>query len=278
MAQSIPQLKDGEQTVFFQAGGEWCFLRTPSGYRANSAQGNAVPCVIHCHGNRGYVRDGEADWLDDENKSIFVRMLVDAGIAVGSSHATGNHWGATAAVAANAALFDALVGEANVDTGRMGLMGGGLGGALVWNSATGPLAGKVRAAVLQQAVLSYDSIVRNHKFKGQLLEAYGIPADTPDDLAVSSLAYNDPLNRTRLLASQNGTETASLLPEVLFVHGDVDENILFEENPIVLSKELDALGGAYSFQTYQGVGHATYDLGERAAKDVTDFFRRTFAL
>ena len=113
MAQPIPQLKDGEQTVFFRAGGEWCYLRTPSGYRANPAQGSVVPCVIHCHGNGGYVRDGEADWLDDENKSIVVRMLVDAGIAVGSSHATGNHWGTTAAVAANAALFDALVGEAH---------------------------------------------------------------------------------------------------------------------------------------------------------------------
>ncbi|MCH8110291.1 MAG: prolyl oligopeptidase family serine peptidase, partial [Chloroflexi bacterium] len=264
--------------VFFQAGGEWCFLRTPPGYRASPAQGNAVPCVIHCHGNRGYVRDGEAEWLDDENRSVFLRTLVDAGIAVSGSHATGNHWGTPSAVAANAALYDALVGETNVDSARMGLMGGGLGGALVWNSATGPLAGKIRAAVLQQAVLSHDSIVRNHKFKDQLLEAYGIPADAPDDLAISSLAYNDPLNRTRLLASQNGAKTAALLPEVLFVHGDMDENILFKENPIPLSKELDAIGGAYSFQTYQGVGHATYDLGERAAKDITDFFKRTFTL
>ncbi len=278
MAQSIPQLNDGEQTVFFQAGGEWCFLRTPSGYQANPVQGNAVPCVIHCHGNEGYVRDGEADWLDVEIRSVFVRTLVNAGIAVSGSHATGNHWGTPSAVAANAALYNALVGEANVDKERMGLMGGGLGGALVWNSVTGPLAGRIRAAVLQQAVLSHDSIVRNHKFKDQLLEAYGVPADAPDDLAVSSLAYNDPLNRTRLLASQNGTKTASLLPEVLFVHGDVDENILFEENPIALSKELDAFGGAYSFQIYQGVGHATYDLGEIAAKDITDFFKRTFAL
>jgi len=54
------ELKDGEQKVFFKSGGEWCYLWTPPGYN----QDKSVPLVIHHHGARGYVREGEADWID----------------------------------------------------------------------------------------------------------------------------------------------------------------------------------------------------------------------
>lgn len=280
MADLIPILKDGEQTVFFQVGGEWCYLRTPSSY---AVSGTPVPCVIQCHGNSGYVREGEyvistTDTLDDEGKSIFIRSLVDAGISVAGSHAAGSAWGRPDAVAANAALFVALLEHSNVDPQLMGMLGGGLGGAALWNAVTGPLAGRVRAAGLQQATLSFESVIRNHKFKGTLLEAYGIPQDADDDLAVAALAYDDPLNRTRLLKAEKGVATATLLPEVLFVHGDQDDNMLYEENPLALSKVLDACGVAYSFKLYRGIGHATYALGETAARDITDFFKKAFAL
>ena len=273
---SLPQLRDGDQTAFFRVGGEWCYITTPASYRADAGSGPATPCVLQCHGHRGYVREGEADWLDEEVKRIFVRMLLDAGIAVSGSHATGDHWGRPSAVAANGALFDVLTNGANLDEARMGIMGGGLGGALVWNSVTGPLLGRVRAAVVQQAVLSYESVIRRGKFKASLVEAHGIPGDTPDDLAVASLAQNDPLNRTRLLVAEDGPKTGRLLPAVLFVHGDADENMLYEENPVALSEVLDSCGTSYSFQTYNGVGHATHDLRETAAADITRFFRRTF--
>ena len=194
MSSSIPQLKDGEQTVYFQAGGEWCFLKTPASYQA---EGAGTPCVIQCHGHHGYVKDGEADWLTEDFKLSFVNSLIESGIAVASTNATGNHWGRPSAVAANGALFDSLVEGSNVDASRMGLWGGGLGGALLWNSVTGPLLGRLRAVCLQQATISYDSVIRNHKFKSFLLEAYGLPADTPDDLAVAALAFNDPVSRTR---------------------------------------------------------------------------------
>ena len=181
MAKTITQLRDGEQTVYFQAGDEWCFLRTPKNYRGDKA-GGAVPCVIQCHGQHGYVKDGEADWLTEEDKLIFVNKLLGAGIAVASTHATGNHWGRPNAVAATAALFDALVEGANLDKDRMGLWGGGLGGALLWNTSTGPLLGRLRAVVLQQATISYESVIRNHKFKSHLLEglwnARGLPRRT----------------------------------------------------------------------------------------------------
>jgi dipeptidyl aminopeptidase/acylaminoacyl peptidase len=269
------QLTDGAHTVFFQAGGEWCYLCTPATYRR---AGGAVPCVIQCHGNRGYVRDGAADWLDEAPKRLFVDALVGAGVVVAGSHGTGNHWGRPSAVAAYGALFEVLITEAHLDPQRMGLWGGGLGGAVVWNAATGPLAGRLRAAVLQQAVLSYESVIRQRKFKGQLLEAYGIPAETPDDLAVATLAYNDPLHRTRLLAVERGSAVRRLLPEVLCVHGDVDDNLLYQDNPVALARVLNDCGASCTLQTFPGVGHATYELGEAAARPIADFFRRCFAL
>ncbi len=275
MTTPIPQLKDGEQTAYFQAGGEWCFLKTPASYRA---AGQPVPCVIQCHGHHGYVKDGEADWLTEEFKLAFVNSLVDKGVAVASSHATGNHWGRPSAVAANAALLDALLSGANLDAGRMGLWGGGLGGALLWNSVTGPMLGRLKAVVLQQATISYESVIRNHKFKSFLLEAYGLPADAPDDLAVAALAFNDPVTRTRLLIGEKGQALAGELPETLFIHGDVDENMLYEENPVRLSHVLGPLGATFSFHTFEGVGHATYQLGDTAAQVLTGFFGRVFAL
>ena len=57
---AIPSLRDGEQKVFFKAGGEWCYLWIPASYENSKP----VPVVIHNHGARGYVRDGESDWLD----------------------------------------------------------------------------------------------------------------------------------------------------------------------------------------------------------------------
>jgi acetyl esterase/lipase len=156
--------------------------------------------------------------------------------------------------------------------------GGGLGGAVVWNAVTGPLAGRIKAAALQQAVISYESVIRNHKFKEPLLEAFGLPSDTPDDLAVATLAYNDPLYRTRLLAAEKAAAGSHLLPEVLFVHGDADENHLYSENPIALSRLLGGCGVPFAFQTFPGVGHATYQLGEEAARPITDFFRTRFSL
>ena len=53
MTSSIPRLQDGEQTVYFQAGGEWCFLKTPKSY---STSNGAVPCVIQCHGHTATSR------------------------------------------------------------------------------------------------------------------------------------------------------------------------------------------------------------------------------
>jgi len=275
MKNSILNLVDGEQTVFFQAGEEWCFLRTPQSYRLN---GLPTPCVIQCHGNHGFVKDGSADWLCDRERLTFITALNEAGIAVASSHATGDHWGRPSAVAANAALFQMLLDETNVDEKRMGLWGGGLGGAMLWNSITGPLLGKVKSVALQQAVISYESVIRNHEFKDQLLEAYGLPPDCDDDLAISSLQFDDPVNRTRILVEQRGQSLAELLPNVLFMHGDQDDHMPYKEHPVRLGEVMSPSGAEYTFHTFQGVGHATYALGDIAAKVLANFFKREYQL
>jgi hypothetical protein len=281
MSNTIPQLKDGAQTVFFKAGGEWCYLRTPSAYKGYS---KPIPCIIQCHGNSGYVTNNDyaistSDTPDEESKSIFIRTLVDSGMAVAGSHASGSAWGRPDAVAAYATLFETLVKEVNVDPTRMGMLGGGLGGSALWSAVTGPLLGRVRAVGLQQATLSFESVIRNHKFKEDMLGAWGIPKDTEDDVAVASLANNDPLNRTRLLIAVRGAaEVAKSLPEVRFFHGDQDENMLYQENPVALSEVLRKCGAKFSFKTYEGVGHATYAMGEPVARDIASYFKQAFSL
>ena len=149
----------------------------------------------------------------------------------------------------------------------MGLWGGGLGGALLWNSVTGPLLGRLKAICLQQATISYESVIRHGKFKSFLLEAYGLPADTPDDLAVAALSFNDPVTRTRLLIGEEGRALASELPRgALHPRRRGRKHALPRKTPVRLSGVLGPLGAKYSFKTYEGVGHATYQLGEVAAR------------
>jgi hypothetical protein len=92
-------------------------------------------------------------------------------------------------------------------------------------------------------------ITRHHKSKNQLLEAYGLPADTLDDLAVATLAPNDPLHRTWLQVLERGAMARRLLPAVLFLRGDTDENVLYQKHPVALAELLKSYDAAYTFQT-----------------------------
>jgi hypothetical protein len=164
------QLEDGEQRVFFQAGGEWCYLWTPTSFRQNTP----IPVVIHHHGARGYVKQESVDWLETDQKIAYLTAVMAGGAcAVAGSHACGDHWGNADAVAANSALYAALADCPYFDMKRVGLMGGGLGGALVWNSVLGPLGGRVTAVVVMQAVASLAAVIREQKFKAPCLQAYG---------------------------------------------------------------------------------------------------------
>jgi hypothetical protein len=102
-------------------------------------------------------------------------------------------------VAANAALYEALEECPGIDTSRTGLMGGGLGGALIWNSVLGPLAGKVKAAAVMQPVANLTVVIREQKFKTPCIRAYRLPEDTPDDEAIAKVGPFDPMLRLQAL-------------------------------------------------------------------------------
>jgi hypothetical protein len=259
---SIPMLKDGEQRVFFKAGGDWCYLWTPSTFKAE------VPTavVIHHHGNRGYVLEDTADWLETEEKVAYLKAVMTNNIAVAGSHACGNHWGNPCSVEANGALLKALDDCSQVDANRIGLMGGGLGGLIIWNSVLGPMKGKIKAVAVMQAVASHEAIVRDHKFKDQLLRAYGLPEDLPDDDAVKELYDSDPLPHLQKLVK--GTP----LPRAAIYHGAVDENVLPETNAIPLAEALKAAGGDVTLELFPRVGHNVYGMGKPIQERLTEFF------
>ncbi|RLI09395.1 hypothetical protein DRO42_04330 [Candidatus Bathyarchaeota archaeon] len=149
---------------------------------------------------------------------------------------------------------------------RVGLMGSGLGGALVWNSVLGPLAGRVKAVVVMQAVASLEAVIQEHKFKAPCLRAYGLPADTPDEEAIARVAPHDPLRRLRKL--QPGTP----LPRTAIYHGAEDANIPPETSAIPLAEALRRAGGEVSLELFPGVGHAVYAMGEPIERRIEAFF------
>ena len=266
-------VKVGEQQWFFRAGGEWCYLWTPKNFRADQP----IPVVIHHHGGGGYVNSQSADWLEEDYKASLLAAIMVAGngYAVSGSHACGDHCGNPAAVAANRALFETLVAQPFVDSGRIGLMGGGLGGALVWNSVLGPMAGRVKAVAVLQGVASLEAFIRAQRHKSLVLQAYSLPADTPDDEAVARVAPHDPLPRLQGLAQ--GTR----LPRTAIYHGALDEGVVFETHALPLSEALRSAGTDVILESFPGVKHydrdyptrgALYNMGDPMKMRLTSFF------
>jgi dienelactone hydrolase len=260
---SIPQLRDGEQKVFFKAGGEWCYLWTPKTFQ----KGKPNSVVIHHHGFSGFVRDGASDWLDDEAKTTYLRAVMEGGhCAIAGSHACGNHWGNAQAQAANAALFELLVAHPSIDSKRIGLMGGGLGGLLLWNSVLAPMAGRVKAVLVMQANSSLECTIREHKFKAPLLAGYGLAENMDDEEAVKRLKSNDPL--ARLQALKPGTR----LPRTAIYHGALDEAVPPGSQVIPLAEALKRAGADVTLELFPGVGHAVYAMGEPIRERLRAFF------
>lgn len=258
------KLGDGEQRVFFRAGGEWCYLWTPESF---SVEGR-TPVVIHHHGARGYVREGSADWLEEENKVSILRAVMDGGgCAIAGSHACGDHWGNPAAVEADRALFDTLSRIPGLDMGRVGLMGGGLGGILIWNMVLGPLSGRVKAVAVMQAVASLESVIVRRRFKAPCLRAYGLPEDTPDGEAIERLRPHDPLPRLK------GVDPHIHLPKTAIYHGARDPNIPPEDHAIPLYKALRDIGGEATLELFPDVEHNVYMMGKAIEDRLREFFR-----
>ncbi|MCJ7506134.1 prolyl oligopeptidase family serine peptidase [Candidatus Bathyarchaeota archaeon] len=260
---TAPTLRNGEQKVFFQAGGQWCYLWTPPTFKTT----RPISLAIHHHGARGFVKEGAADWLEEKSKLSYLKGVMDgAQCAIAGSHACGDHWGNKEAVAANAALLRTLNSFVTIDRDRVGLMGGGLGGALVWNSVLGPMAGLVKVVVVMQAVASLESVIREHKFKAPLLTAYGLPQDTSDDAAIDSIAQHDPLRRLR------GLRFGTPLPRTVIYHGAKDENIPPNSHAIPLAEALRRAGADVTLELFPEVGHAVYAMGEEIERHLEAFF------
>jgi len=259
----VMKLEKGEQKRFFKAGGEWCYIWTPPGFNPEKP----APVVIHHHGARGYVRDGESDWLDTESKAAYLRAVMsESGAVIAGSHACGDHWGNNCAVKANAALFKHLSELKGVDTERLGFMGGGLGGALIWNSVLGPFAGKVKQVVVMQAVANLSAVIREQKFKGVCLKAYGIPEETKDEEAVQLIIEYDPMPRLQKLRK------GSKLPRTVIYHGSKDENIPAPTNAIPLNIALRNAGADVALELFEDVEHNTYAMGVPMMERLSAFF------
>jgi acetyl esterase/lipase len=257
------KLRKGEQKQYFKAGSEWCYVWTPPGYDP----AEPAPVVIHHHGARGYIREGESDWLDTPSKAAYLRaVMADSGAVIAGSHACGDHWGNNCAVDANAALLRYLDLVEGLDTKRLGFMGGGLGGTLIWNSVLGPYAGRVKQVAVMQAVANLSAVIREQKFKDVCLKAYGVPPDIGDDEAIEKILSYDPMPRLRKLAK--GTP----LPRTIIYHGAKDENIPAETNAIPLASALEKAGGDVTLELFEGVEHNTYAMGKPMEDRLKRFF------
>jgi len=264
MAKVVPELRDGEQQVFFRAGGEWCYLWTPKTFEL----GRPIPVVVHHHGYAGWIKEGSADWLEEDYKVGLLKAIMSAGggCGIAASHACGNHFGRPDSVIANTALFDVLIESGHADPERMGLVGGGLGGPLMWNSVMGPLAGRVKAVVMMQGMISLENFLRAQPLRGQCLEDYNLPLDTPIDEAVAKVAPHDPL--PRLLALPYGTP----MPRTAIFHGAEDPNQIPSLQVIPLAEALKRIGADVTMGLFPGVGHAVYNMGERIEECLRSFF------
>jgi len=257
------KLEKGEQKHFFKAGGEWCYIWTPPGFDLEKT----APVVIHHHGARGYVRDGESDWLDTESKAAYLRAVMsESGAVIAGSHACGDHWGNSCAVKANTALLEYLDKLEGIDVERLGFMGGGLGGALIWNSVLGPFAGKVKHVAVMQAVSNLSAVISEQKFKGVCLKAYGIPEETGDEEAIQLLIEYDPMLRLQKLRK------GAKLPKTVIYHGSKDENIPAPTNAIPLAITLRNAGADVTLELFDDVEHNTYAMGVPMEERLRAFF------
>ena len=271
MARVLPRLEDGEQLAFFECGGSWSYLRTPTAFISSPSRGRPIPLLIRCRGLGGFVRMDEADWQVKPEQKIVVDELVRRGYAVAGSDLSGDHWGRPAGVAENASLHNLLTEHANVDPWRIGMFtGAGMGGLALWNSVIGPLHGKIKAAVLIQAVVSLPAMFPARRIN--IMSAYGIAINIEDTIAIASLALNDPIGQTRSLLSSQDPTFAKGLPKTLCLHGDKDKQVDYRKNALALTLLLREHGVNSSLETFDGRGHELHTLGEQVAKIISNFF------
>ena len=151
---------------FFNLDHDWGYVIYPKNISEN------IPVVLHFHGNRGYVKDGEADWLDEPKKQHFFKPVLDSGFAIAGCHATGNHWGRGSAIRANYKFFEQLKNNIELNLSNITTWGCGLGASAAWLTSIGELNPYVKNFISQQGVLNFESVIRREKFKDELIEAH----------------------------------------------------------------------------------------------------------
>jgi acetyl esterase/lipase len=169
-------------------------------------------------------------------------------------------------VAADAALFQVLDDSPFIDGDRVGLLGGGMGGALVWNSVLGPLSGKAKAAAVMQGVGSLEAVIRAHLYGEYCLRAYDLPADLDDETAIAELAPHDPLPRFQQLAP--GTP----LPRAAIFHGLVDIDLCPEPHAVALAEAIQQAGSEVLLEVIPAIDHDLYTLGREMEQRLVEFF------
>ena len=137
---------------------------------------------------------------------------------------------------------------------------------MIWNSVLGPFAGRVKAVAVMQAVANLSAVVREQKFKGVMLEAYGVPTDTPDDEAISLTVKYDPM--PGLQALKKGMS----LPRTIIYHGARDDNIPPDTNAKLLVEALTKAGADATLELFDEVEHNTYAMGKPMEDRLRVFF------
>ena len=246
---------------FFSFDQDWGYVIYPENISKD------IPVVLHFHGNRGYVKDGGADWLDEPKKQNFFKPALDSGFAIAGCHATGNHWGRGSAILANYKFFEQLKNIAELNLNNITTWGCGLGASAAWLTSIGELNPYVKNFISQQGVLNFESIIRREKFKDELIEAHNRDISMDIEKAVQVFDPIKPITKTKLIIDKNEKK----FPNSLFIHGDADENVDYSENPVMLNKLLSDIGTNSKLNPLAGVGHATYEHGEELGLIIAKF-------
>jgi len=99
-----------------------------------------------------------------------------------------------------------------------------------------------------------------------MLEAYGIPQDSPDDEAIKRIVKYDPM--PGLQALEKGTS----LPKTIIYHGAKDVNIPPDTSAKMLAAALENAGGDVTLELFDEVEHNTYAMGKPMEDKLRIFF------
>lgn len=256
---------DKFEKIFIETNNEWGFVVLPNNVDEN------IPLVLHFHGNGGYVNESGADWIDEPRKQKFFLPVLESGFAIAGCHGTGNHWGRQSSLDANYNFFEQLKDIKKLNLNGITTWGCGLGASAAWLSTIKKLNNHVTNFISQQGVLNFESIIRHVKFKDDLVESHGFDPNLSVNDAIDIFRELNPINITENSINNNNIK----LPNTLFIHGDSDENVDFQENPTLLHQILENNGFNSELHALKGVGHATYEHGEELGVLIANFITRS---